>query len=224
MVTNGIAQESTLKLQIDPSDNYRVRINNGEQHRTNYFKVFPGEVKLSIWAPGYLIIDTILDLGVDEQRVFVGFLEKSDEYKDWLENKRLLNEKAIKMQLPPALLTLSLAVFSVVQQVQFLDATNQLESTVRAYDLGYTPGLFDEIRVNYEDAQDNYRKQRTQLIIGYTLTAASTAFLIYQVKKAKKIKIPDFIDPYKLQFEGVSYSPRFNNSPSSVQGAFSFKF
>jgi len=220
----GISQNATIKLRINPSDNFRVRINDGEIHHTNQFVVFPGENKVSIWAPGYLVIDTILDLKVDQQRIFTAHLEESPEYKDWLEEKRLLNEKAIKMQVPAGLITLSAAVFTAVQQVQFLQSINRLENAVNAYDLGYTPNVFNDLKLEYNNSQDNYKKQRTELIVGYSLTAVSTAFLIYQIKKAAKIKIPEFVDPHKLQFEGISYIPGDNRGPAQWQSTFSFKF
>jgi hypothetical protein len=179
---------------------------------------------VSIWAPGHLVIDTILDLKVDQQRVFTAHLEQSPEYNDWLEEKRLLNEKAIKMQVPAAAIALSAGIFAAVQQVQFLQSITRLENAVNAYDLGYTPSVFDDLKVEYNDAQDNYKKQRTELIVGYSLTAVSTAFLIYQIKQAAKIKIPEFVDPHKLQFEGLSYIPGNNRGPAQWQSTFSFKF
>lgn len=213
-----------LKLFVNPSDNYSVRINDGEIHKTNQFVVFAGENKISIWAPGYLVVDTILDLKVDEQRNFVIHLRQSPEYISYLNEKRIVNEQRFKMQIPPTAITLSAAIFTAVNQVQFLKARKRLENAVLDYDLGYTPGSFSGIRDEYNSAQSNFRKQRTELIVGYSLTAASAAFLIYQWRKAEKLKIPGFDDPHRLQFEGVGFIPGDGRYPASWQGTLSFKF
>jgi hypothetical protein len=41
----GVAQNSTIKLRINPSDNYRVRINDGEIHHTNQLLFFRERTK-----------------------------------------------------------------------------------------------------------------------------------------------------------------------------------
>jgi len=213
-----------LKLRVNPSDNYSVRINDGKIHRTNQFVLFAGENKISIWAPGHLVVDTIIDLKVDEQRTFVIHLEQSPEYIFWANEKRIINEKRFKLQIPATAVVLGAGIFTAVNQVQFLNASKRLENAVEAYDLSYTPGFFPDIKSEYNDAQKNYRKQRTELIVGYSITAVSTAFLIYQLKKAAKLQVPGFSDPHKLQFEGVDYVPGNGRYPASWQGTLSFKF
>jgi hypothetical protein len=220
----GVAQNAVLKLRVNPSDNYSVRINDGKIHKTNQFVLFAGENKISIWAPGYLVVDTIIDLKVDEQRNFVIHLEESPEYITWSNEKRIINEKRFKLQIPAMAVTLGAGIFTAVNQVQFINAGKRLENAVQAYDLGYTPGFFPELKNEYNSAQNNYRKQRTELIVGYSITAASTAFLIYQLRQAAKLKVPGFEDPHKLQFEGVSYIPSDGRYPASWQGTLSFKF
>jgi hypothetical protein len=220
----GVAQNAVLKLRVNPSDSYSVRINDGKIHKTNQFVLFAGENKISIWAPGYLVVDTIIDLKVDEQRTFVIHLEQSPEYITWYNEKRIINEKRFKLQIPATAITVGAALYSTVNQVQYLDAKKRLENAVQAYDLAYTPGVFPKIKDEYNLAQSNYRKQRTELIVGYSLTAASTAFMIYQLRKAAKLKVPSYEDPHKLQFEGVGFVPGDGRYPASWQGTLSLKF
>lgn len=219
-----IAQNAVLKLRVNPSENYSVRINDGKIHKTNQFVLFAGENKISIWAPGHLVVDTIIDLKVDEQRTFVIHLQQSPEFISWANEKRIINEKRFKRQLPVVAVTSASVIFAAVNQIQFLNAGKRLENAVESYDFGYTPGFFAEIKNEYNAAQNNYRKQRTEMILGYSFTAASTAFLIYQFKKAAKLKVPGFADPHKLQFEGVGYVPSDGRYPASWQGTLSFIF
>ncbi len=192
---------------INPSDDYRVKINGELQEETNRFALKRGTYHVSVWAPYHEVWDTTITLDSKRVRVAHALTPKKElvEYRQNLDDFSRYKGRAIVGGVG----TVLFGAAAIFNYNRVGDLNYDLMKAENGLKFGFE-GYNDEI---VSDAENKHKNAQTLQYVIYGGMALSTGFAVYNYIKMKKLGLPKLNEDKAFLVEGFGVGVNQYNNP-----------
>ncbi len=205
-VNTCLAQSTgTVRMLIDPGHDFEFVVDRKYRMQQREVKLGEGLHHFSVWAPERTVVDTSVFVVADRHTELVMRLPYSAEYVAYRDALvRYQNARKLRV-LSPVLLGAG-ALWAGLSYSAYTKAHDQLESDRRAYGTSTDPGRIADLKnERIPEHKADFKRARTSLILGSSLTALGAGVCWYVRHRTKDLTAPEFEDKERIRFEGLTW-------------------
>ena len=207
--TSANAQNTgTLRLFIEPGNNYEFVLDHKYRMQQREVKVTEGPHHFTFWAPKHRMVDTTLIAAPNAVTTFTLSLPYSIEYTMWQDDLSRYKRQVVLARGAFMAATVGFGAWTAINFFQYKKAHDQLVDHEAMYDLLTSPRAITDMKeVTLPADKDEFKKQKTELLISGGLTLVSAGMTYWMFNKTRDKSIPQFEDHEKMKFDGLVWFP-----------------
>ncbi len=202
------AQETGfVRLLVDPGHNFAAVV-DGTRYEGRLLELPTGERKVSLWAPGRMVVDTTITVPAGRSIDLVIQLPHDLEYMAFArEEDRLLRRKRLVRSVP-LVATIGAMVWTMTAIRGYNDAHAQLEADRAEYDRLFLPGSIRVLKDETMPAhKEDFKNARNGMYMASAVTALGVGATVYVFNRTARREKSVFDDKQKARFDGLAWMP-----------------
>ncbi|MBK9174742.1 MAG: hypothetical protein IPM46_00055 [Flavobacteriales bacterium] len=198
-----------VRLLVNPRAMVRTKV-DGElvQQGTIGIRLDPGPHRLSFWAPGFALLDTMVQVGADTL-YFRRTLREDPEHRAHREAWGRAKSGRTLWRYGTAAAFVGTGVWAALAHKGMRDAHRSLEDAETEYAAALSPDAIVSLKeVEIPERKETFADRRTGFTIAATVAGVCLASTVFGWIRAGQIDDPPpFEDKEKVRFDGIALIP-----------------
>lgn len=198
----------TIRLFIEPGHDFEFVLDHKYRMQQREVKLSEGAHHFTFWAPKHRMVDTTLIVAPNMVSTFTLRLPLSIEYTMWEGDLAHYKRQVVLARGGFMAATVGFGAWTAINFFQYSKANDKLKDDEALYGLLSSPRAISEMKsVTLPADKDEFKQQRTELLISGGLTLVSAGMTWWMFQKTRDRSIPQFEDKEKIKFDGLVWLP-----------------